>query len=185
MDMNPKEIEALEALLRAMPLAEPSEGLDRRVRASNPAVARRRRRLAWTGALAACAAAAAVLLAVLGHLGPPREREQPGPVGPVASDDAPDIRAPEEPPTHLAGDPTPTPPDAPPSPDPQTEVIHIEQVWSAVASHDVLVLDGPRPVQRVERQVYRRVQWIDPDRNVHIEWNIPSTQSALMPLEYN
>lgn len=67
----------------------------------------------------------------------------------------------------------------------EAEPIQIEQVWSSLAANDVVRTEPARPMQRVQRQVHRRVQWIDPQRHVYIEWNIPSEQSALVPLEFN
>ena len=172
--MKPNERKKLEAMLRSMPLREPSAGLDRRVLSARPRGGARRRWF-WAGAtVVVTAATAGVLLVATGILGPPRDG----------------LRAPSGREVALNGDPRPI--DAPPAPtdaqddEADDDGIHIEQVWSALAAADAIVFDDDlRPMRRVHRQVMRRVQWIDPERNVHIEWNIPSEQSVLVPLEYN
>ncbi len=63
--------------------------------------------------------------------------------------------------------------------------VRIEQIWSTAVPGEVVMLGESRPARRVEHQVVRHVRWIDERRNVRIEWNIPSEQTVLVPLEYN
>ena len=74
----------------------------------------------------------------------------------------------------------PTPPEVtPPQP------IRIEQVWTTQSIAGEVVHDGDVPMQRVHQQIVRHVRWIDERNHVSIEWNIPSDQTVLVPLEYN
>jgi hypothetical protein len=168
--MNPKEMEVLEEMLRRMPLRQPSKSLDRRVRAARPRALRLRRWFVWGGALTALAAAAALLIAGASLVGVPIPGFGPADEGQLAGG---------------AAGVEPEVPGAAPAQEARRDGIRIEQVWSALAANDVVMVDDAQPMRRVQRQVYRRVQWIDPERDVRIEWNIPSEQSVLVPLEYN
>lgn len=63
--------------------------------------------------------------------------------------------------------------------------VEIEQVWSTVTRREIVSPDDGPAMQRAQRQVVRHVRWVDDRNRVHIEWNIPSEQSVLVPLEYN
>ena len=80
------------------------------------------------------------------------------------------------------------PAESTPGEDPASVVaapVQIEQVWATVAAGEVERSAEGAPLQRIECEVVRHVQWIDDQRHVRIEWNIPSRESRLVPLEYN
>jgi hypothetical protein len=160
--MSHDELEPIEALLRGQSLRKPSPELDSRIRAVQRKPARPRNRLAVAGVLAASLAVAAGLLAMVLLRGLPGGREE-------------QAQAPPHPPEATGtaeGERAPAP-------------IRIEQVWSSVAENEVVLPNDAPPAHRVRQQVVRHVRWIDERQHVQIEWNIPSEQTALVPLEYN
>lgn len=161
--MNPNETRQLEDRLRGLALRTPSPGLDARVASLRPAtLPRRTLRQAAGVAMAAAAVAACLLVTVLWR--PSHEQAGAG--------SKPLVVAPQD---HARPKPTPTP----------AEPLRIEQVWSTISVGEVVARDGQPPMQRLSRHALRRIQWIDEGRHVRIEWNIPSQQSALVPLEFN
>lgn len=169
--MNPDETRQLEDRLRGLTLRMPSPELDARIASLRPAtLALRTRRQAAGVAVAAAAVVACLLVTVLWR----PSREQAGASHSV--DGRPRVTVPRDPPR-----PQPTPTELPRRPEP----LRIEQVWSTVSAGEVVARDGQPPMQRLSRHALRRIQWIDEGRHVRIEWNIPSQQSALVPLEYN
>jgi len=63
--------------------------------------------------------------------------------------------------------------------------IRIEQVGATAPAEEVVLRDDNPPMRRLRQQVVRHVRWIDRQRHIQIEWNIPSEQTILVPLEYN
>ena len=63
--------------------------------------------------------------------------------------------------------------------------VKIEQIWSAVIDSKVIAEEGRPAAEQKQRQIVRHVRWVDDRNQVEIEWNIPSEQSAVVPLEYN
>ena len=160
--MNPDEIEQLEQSLRELPLRRPSPRLDERVMSVLGMKRSPWKRPALAAALLASAALAASLLLML--LRSP-------------SEDGPAVARPVEQPPFSA--PVPS------SVGIGTLPVRIEQIWSTPVAKEVVMLDDSRPVHRIQHQVVRHVRWIDERHHVRIEWNIPSEQTVLVPLEYN
>lgn len=168
--MHPDEIRQLEDRLRQLPLRTPSPELDARIALARPVVVRRTRRPLAGVAVAAAAVAACLLVSVLW----PIRREQSGTAR--RTDDKPPAAAQQD--LHR---PRPTPSESPrPS-----EALRIEQVWATVSAGEVVTRDGGPPMQRLSRHAVRRVRVIDDSRHVRIEWNIPSQESVLVPLEFD
>ncbi len=167
--MNPDEIgqdiDRLEDRLRRLPLHSPPATLDARIARIGSPVAGRglRRRLAGL-TLAAAAVAASLAVMIAGGL---RHQEPDGPP-PAVARNGPTVQDP-------VGSQQ-QPPDLP---------VRIEQVCSTLSAGEIVTREGAPPMQRLSRQVVRRVQVIDDSRHVRIEWSIPSRESVLMPLEYN
>ncbi len=157
--MNPDEMEQLEQSLRELPLRRPSPLLDERVMSVLATKRAPWKRPALAAALAVSAAVAASLLLML--LRSP-------------SEDGPAVARPVEQPSAAA-----------PVPGPAMLPVRIEQIWSTAVAKEVVMLDESHPARRVRHQVVRHVRWIDERQNVRIEWNIPSEQTVLVPLEYN
>jgi hypothetical protein len=168
--MNPDETRQLEDLLRRLPLRTPSPELDARIASLRPVAIARRTRRPVAGVVVAAAAVAVCLLAtVLWQPGrkeagtAQRSDEQAGHVGNVPHEKAASPSAAQRP----------------------SRPLRIEQVWATVSAGEIVMREGGPPMQRLSRQALRRIQVIDASRHVRIEWNIPSRQSVLMPLEFN
>lgn len=164
--MNDGNLEQLEDLLRGLPLRRPSPELDRRV--ATVWRARSSRRTRWTAAATVATAAAAAAGLLLMSMWEPAD-DRPADPGRAAA----------------AGAGAQPPPPAPAAEEPPPPPIRIEQVWTTQAAEGVVLRDGEVPMQRVHQQVVRHVRWIDEQNHVRIEWNIPSDQTVLVPLEYN
>ena len=175
MNINPDEARQLEDRLRRLPLRTPSPALDARIASlPRPVVARRTRRRVVGVAVAAASVAVCLVVTVLWrpwHEGAGtahRIGDRSGDKRPVGGhQDHPGLR------------PAPSEPRRP------SEPLRIEQVWSTVSAGEIVTREGGPPMQRLSRQAVRRIQLIDDSRHVRIQWNIPSQQSVLMPLEYN
>jgi hypothetical protein len=164
--MNEDRYEELERLLQSVPLAEPSAELDRRVAALWQAAAPRRRRWKLPAMLTAAAAVAAGLLLVITQPWQPRGEQPAGaPIAPLVAGLPPATTAPVE--RSLS------------------QPVRIERTWSALRSKEVVRTEGAVPMQRIQRQVLRQVQWFDGEEHARIEWTIPSEETDLVPLEYN
>lgn len=163
--------EPVEDVLRRLPLRQPSAGLDERVRAACPPPRDWRRRAALGAALAATAVLAAGLAWFYfpGAAGDGSNRRDAGPNGRAVAHVSP------TPPT-VAQVNENTAASAP---------VRIEQVWSTVASTEVLARGNDTPVERVHQRVVRRVQWIDDREHVRIQWSMPSEHTVVVPLDYN
>ncbi len=161
--MSSDKREPIEGLLRQLPLRRPSAGLDERVRAActRPNWGRQ---AGWGAAVVAAAALAAGLACLL----------FPGPAG--DGDNGRAVARSSPPPPVVARAVDRLPPAAP---------IRIEQVWSTVASKELVDRGDQPPVERLRQQVVRRVQWIDDRAHVSILWNMPSEHTVLVPLDYN
>ncbi|HUT13952.1 MAG TPA: hypothetical protein VMY42_25910 [Thermoguttaceae bacterium] len=176
-DFGGEDLQGIEDLIRDLPLRRPSSELDDRLASVWPARAVVRRRWKIGAAVAAAAALAAGLVVMLlrnpeGDLA----REPIAPRGgPAVAEAVPQPEEPEDLPS------VKEPQDRPSQP------ICIEQLWSVPASgqQEVVLRDEAPPMRRVSHQVVRHVRWIDEPNNVHIEWNIPSRQEVLVPLQYN
>ncbi len=171
--MNQNDTDRTEGLLRGLSLRQPPDRLDRRVRS---AIAVRRIRRTRVAVVAAAASAVAAGLLVVFLLNP----GDGNPDGGAETAHSPDAVEPVPP-------PQPAPPTPPKEPidDPPMQPVYIEQLWSAPAAGEVVIRDDAPPLQRVHHQVVRHVRWIDERNQVRIEWNIPSEQEVLVPLEYN
>ena len=172
--MNRDQTEKTEALLQGLPLRPPPEKLDQRVR-SVFAVRRVRRARFAVATAVAVAVAASLLVVFLWNPGG-------GPDGTAETAQKPEAVEP------VAAPPDPIPPAPPPEPIPDAEPsqpVTIEQLWSAPSAGEVVIRDDGALMQRVHHQVVRHVRWIDEKNRIHIEWNIPSEQEVLVPLEYN
>ena len=174
-NVNPDEARQLEDRLRRLPLRTPSPELDARIASLRPpVVARRTRRRVVGVATAAAAVAVCLLVTVLWR---------PWPEGAGTAHRSGD-RAGDKLPAAARQD-RPRPEPAPVEPQRPSEPLRIEQVWSTVSAGEIVTRDGGAPMQRLSRQAVRRVRVIDDSRHVRIQWNIPSQQSVLMPLEFN
>jgi hypothetical protein len=172
--MSNEQWEPLEELLRQLPLRQPSANLDERVRAARPQPRTWGRRAGLGAALAATVALAAGLVWIVFH-GPGGGGSDGRPGG---SNGRAVASATQHPSAQyvVAQQTTERTPPAP---------IRIEQVWSTLAAAGVVTRGDEPPVQRLHQQVVRRVQWIDDREHVRIQWNMPSEQTVLVPLEYN
>ncbi len=164
--MSDYEREPIEDVLRRLPLREPSAGLDERVRAACPLPGYLDRRAAVGAAVAAMAVLAAGLVWFHFH-GMAGDDNNGGPNGRTMASVSPPGGA-EVAESTLAAAP-----------------VRIEQVWSKVASTEVLARGNQPPVERVHQRVMRRVQWIDDQEHVRIQWSVPSEHTVLVPLDYN
>ena len=170
--MNPDETRQLEDRLRRLALRAPSPELDARIAAwQGPAAAGRRRRPIAGVATAAAAVAVCLVATVLWRPWPEgagtAQRDRPGP---EVRGDKPRGSVPDE---REGTGPA------------RSEPLRIEQVWSTVSAGEIVTREDGPPMQRLSRQAVRRIELIDDSRHVRIQWNIPSRQSVLMPLEYN
>lgn len=165
--MNGDEPGQLEELLRGLPLRPPSPELDERVSSVWRARSTRWQRVRLGGAVAASVALAAGILLIFLLRNP--GDGQPG--RPAERTDRPSIAKAVPGPSRLA--------------DQQPAPVRIEQVWSTPQADEVVVPDDALPMRRMHHQVLRHVRWIDERRNVHIEWNIPSQETVVVPLQYN
>jgi hypothetical protein len=158
------DFQDLEGCLRRLPLRRPSGELDARIASvgAAPSAHRPRRRLAAVVAAAAAVAAGLALVALWRPWQPDAGQA----------------------PTAARVEPVPAPASKGTTP-PVSRPVRVEQVWSAVSNEGVVSAGDVPPMQRFQRQVIRSVRVIDEDRHVRIEWNIPSRQTVLMPLEYN
>ena len=164
--MNPDESDQLEDRLRRLPLREPSAELDARIASlARPVAVRRGQRRVAGLAVTAAAVAASLLVLVVWHTGHDggNPRNEPLPIT------ARPKQPPEQPATRHEA----------PAP------VHIEEVWSAVAATEIVDRGDAPPVQRVSRQMVRRVRLIDARHHVRMEWSIPSEQTFDAPLEFN
>lgn len=64
------------------------------------------------------------------------------------------------------------------------EPVRIEQTWSDVQPDGVVVVDGD-PLRRYRRQIYQRVQLIDDERNIRIEYMVPRSDVVVVPVRYD
>jgi len=181
--MNREEIEfggedlrEVEDLIRDLPLRRPSSGLDDRLASVWPARTVVRRWWKLGAAVAAAAAlAAAVVVMLLRNAGDDLPQGPAAPRGGPAVAEAPQPEELEDLP------PIEEPEDRPSQP------IRIEKLWTvpAAGQQDLVLSDETTPMYRLSHQVVRHVRWIDEANHVHIEWNIPSRQEVLVPLQYN
>lgn len=180
--MNLNETGQLEDRLRRLPLREPSAALDARIAslARRPTLARRRRPRVAGLALTATVLAASLLVLATWRAG---IESRDGPL-PIASSEKGDK------PHSLHDGPRGASHNALFSKDAIAreegpETVRIEQIWSAVAATEIIGRDNALPMQRVSRQVVRRVRLIDARRHVQMEWSIPGKQTVVAPLEFN
>ncbi len=159
--LDADDLEQIEHLLREMPLRRPSMELDRRVASARPRRARR-----WVLGMAALAASVAMVIGVTIEMLANRRAtvDSPGesPNAPAAATD----------PGVSASVPT------------SSQPIVIEQVWSMESPKEVALLDDTASARQAKRWIVRHVRMIDDDRRMHIEWNIPSEEADLVPLDY-
>lgn len=179
--MNDDNFQNLERLLRDLALEQPSVELDRRVESVwlGPASRPRRRRL--VGAGAALAVAASLLLGAGLWLWRSGQEKGEGGGPKLAGKEKADNRL-----TAREGNsPILAARKSGQSPSGQSPPIRIERVWSMVSARKVVIAEGAQPVQQVQREVVREVQWIDSQQHARIQWTIPSQETDLVPLEYN
>jgi len=172
--MSHEEFEPIESLLRSLPLRRPSPALDERIDAARPHSRLSGRRLRLASVVAAAAALAAGLLVVLFcRPGGNGRDEITGPADrPAIAGTTPQQSGSGDHATAAQQNSRPAP-------------IRIEQVGATAPAEEVVLRDDNPPMRRLRQQVVRHVRWIDRQRHIQIEWNIPSEQTILVPLEYN